>query len=1392
MKSYFLRLPILCAWLGASAAQGATSGMVVTWGRNSSGQTTVPIAAQSGVTALAAGRYHTVALKADGSVVAWGANDFGQSTVPVTAQSGVVAIAAGGAHTVALKTDGSVVAWGADGDGQATVPVVAQSGVIAIAAGGDHTVALKNDGGVVAWGYNTYGQTTVPVAAQNGVMAIAAGGNHTVALKTNGTVVAWGWNVFDQTTVPVAAQSGVTAIATGASHTLALKTDGSVVAWGNNSSGQTTVPVAALSGVMAIAAGERHSAALRTDGSVVSWGYNGNGQMTVPAIAQIGVTVIAAGGDFTVAFVTPTAPTITAQPLSLTVDAGKSANFTVVATGIYSSYQWRKDGTDLGGATNATYSLTDVQTNQAGSYTVVVSNIVGSVTSAPPAVLTVNVAAPSATIILEGGHTPTTVGSSLTLCSSLSGVPLPTRQWQFNGTNLPAQTNLCLYLSNLQTNQSGGYTIVASNIAGVVTSAVAEITILEPVPVLAYFSSLLPFLVGDYRNLSAEVSLPEPATLQWRFHGTNLVDATNLVLFLSPVQLGDAGEYSVVATTISGVYTSPPIVLTVYYVPPSSAIVHGSPSALVGEDVSLWASFAGSPAFVQWRFNGTNLAGETNRTLALLAVTTNQAGQYSFTATSPAGSTTSSVVTITVNYQPPIFSAHPASQSVVEGTTARFNAYAPAGPPPVYFLELNGTNVAVPFTYEGCCGANSGGFSLFDTTVADAGHYRIIASNSLGVATSTVATLTVTPAGPLDRWTQRNPLPQSQPLFAVAHGTNQFVAVGDRGTILTSPDGSNWALQNRRADVSLNGVAYGGGLFVAVGEGGTILSSSDGTNWSYRYTAPYPAPSTPLLNSVTYGAGRFVAVGSAPGLGLSTLILHSSDGAHWERISLNGFYAQQCVAYGDGRFIAAGASSIMVSTDGLNWGFVQSVSKQIESVTYGAGQYVAVGDDGSILISADGASWEARTPLTPRRLLGVTYGAGRFVAAGARGTMLTSIDTVRWTAVPSGTPDRLETIDFSGGLFVSAGENGTLITSTNGTTWTKQNLGITRDLDGMEIANGVLVVVGKGGSILTSTDGVEYTTQNAVVTNDLHGVTWGGGLWIAVGEPGIILTSSNAVDWISRATGTTNSLKDATYANGQWIVVGTQGTIVRSTDGVNWAATVTNPAYDLNDVAYGNGLFLVAGDGVNNVNGSLFKSLDGVAWAQVITSNFSLGKNLRGVTFANGLFLIAANDGAVVTTRNALSFNISFPFGVYRYGENLRAANWAHGLWSVVGNNGAITTSPDLVTWTRRASRTFENQHKVVLLDGKLVVIGNRGTILQSGRFVTELEPPEFVAGGGFRLPFRGVLNRTYQVQESTNLVNWIELLTFTNRVEHSEITDMNALPPPPRFYRLVEQPDDF
>ena len=74
---------------------------MVAWGRNVEGQTNVPPFAQSAVVAIAAGLYHSVALKTDGTVIAWGSNGVAQTNVPPNLTR-VIAIAAGSNRTTAL------------------------------------------------------------------------------------------------------------------------------------------------------------------------------------------------------------------------------------------------------------------------------------------------------------------------------------------------------------------------------------------------------------------------------------------------------------------------------------------------------------------------------------------------------------------------------------------------------------------------------------------------------------------------------------------------------------------------------------------------------------------------------------------------------------------------------------------------------------------------------------------------------------------------------------------------------------------------------------------------------------------------------------------------------------------------------------------------------------------------------------------------------------------------------------------------------------------------------------------------------------------------------------------------------------------------------------------
>ena len=287
----------------------------------------------SSASAIAGGRYHSLALKPDGTIWAWGYNAYGQlgdgttinrsNAVQVSGLNGVIAVSGGIQDSLALTSDGTVWAWGFNAYGElgngtnsgynpnpTPVQVSGLNGVVAIADGGSG-LALKSDGTVWAWGYNGSGQlgdgtttnhyTPVQVSGLNGVIAVSGGDGTSLALKSDGTVWAWGVNDFGQlgdgtedynshpVPVQVSGLDGVVAIDGTFDHSLALKSDGTVWAWGYNGYGQlgdgtiidryTPVHVNGLNGVVAVAGGLDYSLALKPDGTVWSWGYNGYGEL---------------------------------------------------------------------------------------------------------------------------------------------------------------------------------------------------------------------------------------------------------------------------------------------------------------------------------------------------------------------------------------------------------------------------------------------------------------------------------------------------------------------------------------------------------------------------------------------------------------------------------------------------------------------------------------------------------------------------------------------------------------------------------------------------------------------------------------------------------------------------------------------------------------------------------------------------------------------------------------------------------------------------------------------------------------------------------------------------------------------------------------------------------
>jgi hypothetical protein len=107
-------------------------------------------------------------------------------------------------------------------------------------------------------------------------------------------------------------------------------------------------------------------------------------------------------------------------------------------------------------------------------------------------------------------------------------------------------------------------------------------------------------------------------------------------------------------------------------------------------------------------------------------------------------------------------------------------------------------------------------------------------------------------------------------------GTLDAIGIVKRDAILTSPDGEHWTTQTVPADpdgdnLAVVSIDYGGGWFVAVGERGLILTSRDGIRWQTRDSTTFAH-----LQSVRYANGTFIAVGQQGTLLTSGNILEAA------------------------------------------------------------------------------------------------------------------------------------------------------------------------------------------------------------------------------------------------------------------------------------------------------------------------------------------------------------------------------------------------------------------------------------------------------------------------------------------------------------------------------------
>lgn len=469
-----------------------------------------------------------------------------------------------------------------------------------------------------------------------------------------------------------------------------------------------------------------------------------------------------------------------------------------------------------------------------------------------------------------------------------------------------------------------------------------------------------------------------------------------------------------------------------------------------------------------------------------------------------------------------------------------------------------------------------------------------------------------------DTWTVRSPAPTGNRVGSFAYGNGLLVGVGERGDIVTSPDGVTWTERESGTTTDyFSRVVYGAGRFVAVGSS-TIATSADGITWTLQ-SAPTP------LYDLAFGNGIYVAI-AAP----------ASDG-------------------GNRRFLT--------STDGTTWTLRANVLNP-SRVLFTNGVFVAPDALGHVLASTDGVNWTAATVLASATSLPYfAAGNNRFLISYGRGAYL-STDGVTWRDVTAHIPDdslpagytatvpdlgTQSTFGFGGGFFYLqqsryAQNPGAQYRSADGETWTRLT-SVPFSLDFSTLGSGGGVTVATeitqlyGGSansgahvIHSTTDGLTWSTRTVTLADPLatlrvvYGIgrffyggysSHDGASWARTGfEPTHaagdlvfrITTKDNLTAVLVSADGLTSATIDVknsqpravAFGANTYVMAGGAGEISSSTDGVTWTARTSTTTNPLNDVIFAFNRFIAAGD-----NATLLTSTDGVTWTKADSTPFA-------------------------------------------------------------------------------------------------------------------------------------------------------------------------------------------
>lgn len=289
----------------------------------------------------------------------------------------------------------------------------------------------------------------------------------------------------------------------------------------------------------------------------------------------------------------------------------------------------------------------------------------------------------------------------------------------------------------------------------------------------------------------------------------------------------------------------------------------------------------------------------------------------------------------------------------------------------------------------------------------------------------------------------------------------------------------------------------------------------------------------------------------------------------------------------------------------------------LRSIAYdGSHLYVAVGSNGTIVTSSDGAEWISSKSGTDSNLWSVIWGNNQFVSVGDNGTILTSTDGANWDTVNSDINSDFIKIRWDGKYYNAIG-NGIIYASSDGKAWLQKDSTVleTDKATGDKLPYRIsdilwdgkqYIAVGDGNFILSSDVLGKWIVRipNSQGTGMFCNIEWNGKRYVAVGDHLAISTSADGRKWSDNGIRINNiesvedyytlCLNSVTWGHDKFMAVGHKGLILESKDGLEWSLLSNCTRAGLYQVIWDGKQYISVGD-----NGTIIKSSDGLKWVEV-------------------------------------------------------------------------------------------------------------------------------------------------------------------------------------------------